>query len=178
MKMLSTSSLRKYLSLIMMMFFLFNIVGYYLWFSYLKITIQKEVQEEISRGLDEKDLTLITVPEGDQSGICWIKPGKEFTYRGEMYDVVKIRTYDKKKFIYCINDTREKKLITDFSKNNESVPKARKILSSFQYIYFPGQSNWFHIMEPFNNDYCMRSFPTISAVREVSIPPPKFLFTA
>jgi hypothetical protein len=162
----------------MLMFFLFNIVGYYLLFSYLKISIQKEVQEEISRGLDEKDLTLITVREGDQSDICWIKPGKEFTYRGEMYDVVKIRVCNEKKFIYCLNDTREKKLITDFSKNNESMPRARKILSSYQYVYFLGQSNWFHVMEPSSNDYCMRSFPTISAAVEVSIPPPKLNFVA
>lgn len=171
--MLSISVLRKYLSAIVLMFFLFNIVGYYIWFSYAKLNIQKEVQEEISQGLAEKDLTLITVPLIDESGICWIKPGKEFTYRGEMYDVVKVRTSNDKKFIYCINDIREKKLITDFSRNNESNPKTRKLLSSFQYIYIPGQDAWFHILESFNNHFGIRSFAIFSTVREVTIPPPK-----
>ncbi len=128
---LAFSTLRKYLSVILLFFFLFNIGGYYLWFNYVKNNIQKEIRQEIRRGLSEKVLTLITVPVNDETGICWIKPGKEFTYRGKMYDVVKTSIFNNKKFYYCINDVKEKKLNHDFSKNTESNQKARKLLGNF-----------------------------------------------
>ena len=174
--MLNKFTLRKYLALIVLMFFLFNIVGYYLLFSYVKNNIQKEVRREIRQGLAEKDLTIITVPISDESGICWLKAGKEFTYRGEMFDVVKIKIVKDKKCFYCINDTKEKKLISDFSKNNESGPKARKLLSNFQYIYILQAGCFLNIIETSNHDYCIRSFATASTVKEVTLPPPKFFF--
>jgi len=176
--MLTTSTVRKYLSVILLFFFLFNMGGYYLWFNYLKNNIQKEIRREIRKGLSEKDLTLITVPVNDESGICWIKPAKEFTYRGEMYDVVKIKISDNKKFIYCINDIREKKLIADFSKTNESSQKARKLLGNFQYIFVIQPESFFHINEPSNHDFRIKSFGTATAIREVTIPPPKFALPA
>jgi hypothetical protein len=176
--MLSISSLRKYLAIIVLMFFLFNIVGYYLWFGYVKNNIQKEVRREIRKGLADKDLTLITVPIGDESGICWIKAGKEFTYRGEMFDVVKIKISKDKKYFYCINDVKEKKLISDFSKNNESDRGARKLLSNFTYIYILQQGSFFHILETSDYGYCIKSFNTASVATDVISPPPKFIFPA
>jgi len=160
------------------MFFLFNIVGYYLLFSYVKNNIQKEVRREIRQGLAEKDLTIITVPVSDESGICWLKAGKEFTYRGEMFDVVKIKIVKDKKCFYCINDTKEKKLISDFSKNNESGPKARKLLSNFQYIYILQGGCFLNIIETSNHAYCIGSFVTASIVKEVTLPPPKNFYKA
>lgn len=177
--MITSSTLRKYLSAIILMFFLFNIVGYYLWFSYVKNNIQKEIRQEIRKGLEDKDLTLITIPIDDESGLCWIKPGKEFTYHGEMFDVVKIKISNNKKYIYCINDTKEKKLIADFSKNNESSgPKARKSPANFHYI-FVIQSESLHLILEFSNlNYCIKSFDIASAIKEITIPPPKFFLQA
>jgi hypothetical protein len=160
------------------MFFLFNIAGYYLLFSYVKNSLQKQIRREIRQGLSEKDLTLISVPINDESGICWIKAGKEFTYKGEMYDVVKIRIRDNQKFFYCINDTKEKKLIDGFSKMNESSQKARRLLNNFHYIFVIQPISFFYIIETSKHDYCIKSFDTASAIKEVSIPPPKFIFQA
>jgi hypothetical protein len=174
--MLTMLTLRKYLSVIILMFFLFNIGGYYLWFSFLKFNIQKEIRREIRQGLSENDLTLITVPFNDESGICWIKPGKEFTYRGEMYDVVKIKISNDKKFFYCINDIKEKKLIADFSKANASNQKARKLLGNFLYLYVIQPESFFHINETSNHDFCIKSFDTSSNIEEVAVPPPKLTF--
>jgi hypothetical protein len=176
--MITFSTLRKYLSVIILMFFLFNIGGYYLWFNYVKNSIQREIRREIRQGLSEKDLTLITVPVNDESGICWIKPGKEFTYMGEMYDVVKIRIRDNQEFIYCINDHKEKKLVAGFSKMNESSQKARKLLGNFHHIYVIQPESFFHINETSDHDYYIRSFDATSKIVEVTIPPPKFVFQA
>jgi hypothetical protein len=175
---LTISALKKYLSVFLLLFFLFNIGGHYLWFSILKSNIQKEIRREIRQGLSEKDLTLIAVPFNDESGICWIKPGKEFTYRGKMYDVVKTRISDSRKFYYCIDDIKEKKLIDDFSKKNEPSQKARKLLGNYHYIYVIQPESFFHINETSNHDYCIKSFDAASNIEEVTIPPPKFTFPA
>ena len=176
--MLTLSNLRKCLSTILLLFFLFNIGGYYLWFSFVKSSIQKEIRREIRQGLAEKDLTLIIVPVNDESGICWIKAGKEFTFRGEMFDVVKIKISDNKKIYYCINDVKEKKLIARFSKCNESNQKARKLLVNFQYIYVIQPESYFHINETSNHDFGIKSFEAASIFEEVTIPPPKSIFRA
>jgi hypothetical protein len=176
--MIAFSTLRKYLSVIILMFFLFNIGGYYLWFSFVKNSIQKEIRREIRQGLSEKDLTLISVPVKDEKEICWIKPGKEFTYRGKMYDVVKTRISDDMKFYYCIDDVKEKKLIAGFSKIPESNQKARKLIGSFHYIYVIQPESFFHIHETSNHEYFVKSFDTASAIKEVTIPPPKSDFQA
>jgi hypothetical protein len=176
--MLNRSTIRKYLSAIVLMFFLFNIVGYYLWFHYVKYSIQNEVRQEIREGMADKDLTLITVPLNDESGICWIKAGKEFTFRGEMFDVVKIKISNDKKYLYCINDSKEKKLISDFSKNHESDQKAKKLLSSFSYIYILQQGAFLNILVSSDHNFYIKSYNTASVVSEVNSPPPKQYLSA
>jgi hypothetical protein len=160
------------------MFFLFNIGGYFIWFNIIKNKIQKEIRQEIRKGLSEKDLILITVAVNEESEICWIKPGKEFSYRGEMFDVVKIKTSSDKKFFYCINDSKEKKLISGFEKAHESNQKARKLLGNFQYIFVIQPEPLLHINETSNHEYCIKSFDAPSNIEEVTVPPPKFTFPA
>jgi len=43
----------------------------------------------------------------------WIH-SREFKYNGDMYDIVKKEEKDKKIFLHCINDTKEKKLEEEF----------------------------------------------------------------
>jgi hypothetical protein len=156
------------------MFFLFNIGGYYVWFNVIKNKLQKEIRQEIRQGLSEKDLTLIVVPADDESGICWIKPGKEFTYQGNMFDVVKTKINGNKKFYYCINDIKEKKLIADFSKFHGLAQKTRKLLGNFNYVFVLKTESLFHINETSNHDYFIKSLDAASNIEEVTVPPPKF----
>lgn len=45
----------------------------------------------------------------------WIHSG-EFKFNGDMFDIVKKDETDKELFLYCINDTKEKKLEEEFAK--------------------------------------------------------------
>lgn len=45
----------------------------------------------------------------------WIH-SREFKYNGDMYDIVKKEENDKQLIVYCINDTKEKKLEEEFEK--------------------------------------------------------------
>ncbi|MEO6220819.1 MAG: hypothetical protein ABIO81_10355 [Ginsengibacter sp.] len=61
--------------------------------------------------------------------IYWEEEGKEFSFKGEMYDVVKIKIINDEVVLYCIHDKKEKMLIDNYNlitKNNSSSEKKRK----------------------------------------------------
>jgi hypothetical protein len=175
---LSISSFRKFLASALLLFFLFNIGGYFIWYNIARSNIQKEIKQEIRKGLAEKDLTQISVPVGDESAIAWIKPGKEFTYAGAMYDVVKSEIRKGRKIYYCIDDVKEKKLVAGFAKMNESNQKARKLLSNFQYIFVIQPGSYYHINETTDHEFCISPFEISLNDVEITLPPPKAVFEA
>ena len=53
--------------------------------------------------------------ENNKIDFRWIH-SREFKYNGDMYDIVKKEETDKQLIVYCINDTKEKKLEEEFDK--------------------------------------------------------------
>jgi hypothetical protein len=165
--------MRKYISLITVVIFLFDLGGYFLWFSACQKNLQKEIRHEIRKGLRKDDLSLIIVSGTGKPGISWIKPGKEFTYHGEMYDVVKMEVHNGMNYYYCINDIKEKQLISSYNKKNNHKREAAKKLREFKYQYVPQKNSFIyysHIID--------FSSPTIACIYESNIidilsPPPK-----
>jgi hypothetical protein len=163
----------KIASLLMLLIFLFNVCGYYICFQFVQSEIRREIQARIREGLDNSELTVITVSANDNLEVRWIKPDKEFTYHGSLYDVVKTELKNGKIVYHCINDSREKKLINDFNKKNESNQKSRKILTSHNTSYFAQFRALAHINEISDRDFYSMPFDYISRIKEVSDPPPK-----
>jgi len=166
--------MRKYIALLIVPVFLFNIGGYYLWFSVLQHNLQQEIGQEIREGIKDKDLTLITVPLNDEAGISWIKPNKEFRYKGEMYDVVKIQVQHQKKLYYCMNDSKEKQLLADFNKtHNTKKDSEKKLKRSFTYNFYFQQvtsvKNFSAIDIPFASIHILYKPGAI----DIHSPPPK-----
>jgi hypothetical protein len=118
-------------------FFLFDTAGYFLLFCLRQDITRREIRREIRMGLKEGQLTLITVTGNDESGISWIEPGREFRFRGEMYDVVKIRTENQAKYYYCIKDVKEKQLIAEFNKSRKAKKEDGKKREIFNFQYLP-----------------------------------------
>lgn len=126
--------MKKLISIGILSIFLYNIGGYYLWFSILQNKIQNKIEEEIEAGLKSEDLTLIIVQAEKDQEICWIKPNREFRYKGDMYDVVKIKYVPGKKYYYCLNDKKEKQLIAGFNKTHNTKKESEKRLKrNFNY---------------------------------------------
>ena len=165
--------MRKYISFILILIFLFDIGGYYFWFCIWQDHLQKEIRQEIRNGLEEDDLVLITAPINGESGISWIEPNKEFRYKGEMYDVVKIIIQNQNKYYYCIKDIKEKQLIANYNKNHNSKKEDGKKIKEFKYQYIPQQ---------FSLTYCTYTSDLTSAtivflykskIIDIHSPPPK-----
>ncbi len=163
-------------SLVLVLILLFNVSGYNIWFNIAQDKIQKEIKAQIKAGLRDEALTLIRMTGEIAPEINWIRANEEFTFRGEMYDVVKMEDRDGNKLIYCLNDVKEKKLIADFARKNDSNHKARKLFSYFSYNFVVQPVTLNNIRDISNLYFCIRVFDIKSKIKEVAVPPPKSLF--
>jgi hypothetical protein len=77
--------------------------------------IREEMERKSASSTDERDLEKVEIGDGDISSIIWKKPGKEFTWDGDFFDVVKIIKTDNSTIFYCLRDVREKELVTGFT---------------------------------------------------------------
>ncbi len=116
--------IRRILIGLLIVIFLYGSGGYYYCFSFYQYSIKREIKQLIRKGINENELTEITVPYSGVTqtiterycGIVWIKPAKEFKYHGQMFDVVKSSLKDGKKHFLCINDKKEKNSWQSFLK--------------------------------------------------------------
>jgi hypothetical protein len=166
--------MKRFFSIALLLVFLFNMVGSYIYFSFLRKNIQYEIKQIIRNGLKEKDLTLIIVPVGELSRLNWLKPQKEFSRNGEMFDVVKSTTKEGKTYLYCINDRKEKELISNFRRNRQSN-KSTELLKKITPVQFLIYKDSF-FQEFFSDDLIYSSFSnTYSSIyKEILDPPPNF----
>lgn len=164
--------MRKYISAILIVVILFNVAGCYLLFIAKQYIIQKEIKQEIRKGLKDEDLSLIIVSNNDDAGMCWTEPNKEFKYKGEMYDVVKIKIINQKIYYYCINDVKEEKLIAGFYKNHSSKKEERNIKRAYNDLYIPQQYLLTSNIHPSHIQVRFDFLYKVNFVRDLA-PPPK-----
>lgn len=117
----------------------FGIVGYYPVFRALQYRVRQDIKLRIKRRVPEGQLHEIApLSEGE---LEWVRPGKEFRYKDNMYDVVRTGLKHGRTVYYCINDKEEKALFTTLdelvkdqvNEKNSSHSKASK---SFHKIFF------------------------------------------
>ena len=120
--------MKKIISYIILLLFVFTTSGYYLLFKHIKHEIHHEVEQKIKNGIDKNELTVFIFLTDEENSIHWIKKNKEFTVNGEMYDVVEIKIKNNKKYIYCLNDIKEKQLIARFTRHNRRRNKILNII--------------------------------------------------
>lgn len=148
--------------------------------AYLLLIIQqrnntRNIHKEICKNISDEYLTLIIIPIGKLSQIHWIKDGSEFVHKGKLFDIVRCKILGEYKYFYCINDIKEKQLISAFQKKceqNKSRKPLRKvngpvfIFSSFSFpIPIP---IYLHDINSYAHDYKSR-------ISEICCPPPKQL---
>jgi len=129
---------KKVISLILLSSILFINTGYYLYFTYLRISIHSYIAQKIDNGVESKDLKLIVISAENKHNIIWIKKDKELKYNNLMYDVVRVKFKKGEKYYYCIADSQETQLVINFTKTNKNLNKIfnnlKKLLNN---KYFP-----------------------------------------
>ena len=137
--------MKRILSILLVLTYFVMIEGSYLQFKLSQLILQKQIKEELRIGANNKDLFLVIIPLHNDHNIHWVETNEEFTYKGELYDVVKIKIINNNKYIYCLNDRKEEQLIDHYYKSNTSKKSSeKKIIRNFNNKYFPEQSITFN----------------------------------
>lgn len=88
-------------------------MGYHLVFKYRQADIRKEAKRNLRRKVDPsltEDFSFPLLQTSGEEMPVWVDT-HEFTYRGEMYDVIEKKVEGGRMLIRCLNDKKEKELI-------------------------------------------------------------------
>jgi hypothetical protein len=130
---------KKIISILVLWVFLTGSGGYYFLFKIKQFANYCKIENEITN--HDKDVLqqVIIFKRGEKTCLKWIKEQKEFIYQGKIYDIVRCIFSGKYVFYYCINDTKEKKLIADFENKNHANNRTNQItrrIIPFQFILY------------------------------------------
>ncbi len=107
--------IRRIVSILLVTALFYVVIGDHLLFVVKDRVIKGRVRQTIRMAPEEIDLTVIIVNQENKHEISWLDNGKEFRYRGEMYDVVKTEEFPGCTCYHCINDRKEKELIDNYN---------------------------------------------------------------
>lgn len=139
----------------------------------------------LKRGVPENELHIIKFSVNKVSEIDWKKEGREFRFKGSMYDVVKFEIEGDSIIYSCVNDMQETLLFAHLEEiinqqiDHDKSPAGRAAKSLFKIF---NSLNYFHT-ENFTFNPNSSSFtPTFVYARvnsfiflEVPTPPPDFI---
>jgi hypothetical protein len=125
--------MKRLLSILFLLIFVYNLAGYFVVFRLEQYAVKRSMKALIKSGLNEEALEKVVVPNGDISterfGFRLLDEGKEFMYKGKLYDIVKSSTDGKNTVFYCINDKNEERLFANLyehiKQNNEPNTPAK-----------------------------------------------------
>jgi hypothetical protein len=106
--------LKAALAYIILFFFLFNSIGYILFFELDRCLVKMEMQDTIRKNRRELTILKIIDPGNDRE---FKRIGKhEFEYKGKFYDIVREIKNGQSTVMICLHDTREETLVAGFNK--------------------------------------------------------------
>lgn len=168
----------KKISLILLIFVLaYSQVGYYFVSRHYQALHKEVIKEKILSQLKEEELKIISVSDNHQQ-IYWEEEGKEFLFKGEMYDVVKTKTVDGEVMLYCINDKKERELVDNYNlitKHNSSSDKKGKntIDNSFNLFVYQDETTGESCVKYLSNNFYSINFNLPENLIDNISPPPK-----
>ncbi len=141
-------------------------------------SVQKQIiKEKILRELKDDALETICLNENHQQ-IYWEDEGKEFLFKGQMYDVVKTKIINGKVVLYCLNDKKEKELIDNYNlitKHNSSSDKKGKnnVDNSINLFVYQDEKNYDQYYTIAKNNFPYYISHLTESLEDNISPPPK-----
>lgn len=112
-------ALKVSIALILCGLFLYNSLGYWMVYSFVKSRIKDHAFAAIAH-LPERSLIPITLPINNTNKLIQKKNRLEIKLDGQMYDVVKTRINGNSITYYCIRDIKEEQMLQKFGMLNRS----------------------------------------------------------
>jgi hypothetical protein len=109
--------MRKIFSILFLIVFLFNIMGYYPVFLLRQQNIRNELTHIINQNIASGILTVLSFEKSQINSLQWLKKN-EFSYKGDLFDVIMTESRENGKiYYYCFVDKKEKHLIVQLEKH-------------------------------------------------------------
>ncbi|WP_339787225.1 MAG: hypothetical protein ACMVP2_05630 [Imperialibacter sp.] len=91
--------------------FLFNYFGICTIFEVQQFIIRREVKEQIEAGVPDDKLHKLSFAVDQIPNLEWEEEGREFRFKGQMYDIVRREVVADSVYYFCINDVKETNLV-------------------------------------------------------------------
>ena len=170
--------MRKFTVIPLLLLMVIGQAGYNFIFYYQQHKARKEARALIRSNLPESSLFVIETHPGDPV-IRWKEAGKEFYFKGELFDVVKIKKFQGKLLIYGISDHKEKELLAGYAKiaGSQSDNNGKPGKSAFKFQLPDFIISMESYMPVFNSKRTVPNYtfdsPLLTATRPIQAPPPK-----
>lgn len=89
--------------------------GYHLFYTIRQYEIEEEMKHRLLSSVPERLLEVVDEAT-NKHNIEWEEEGREFYLHGQLYDVAYIKVVNGRTLIYCLNDVKEEKLLSDLAK--------------------------------------------------------------
>ena len=169
--------------LILIMLLLYNSAGCFLVFKLAQTSIQRNMDEQAAALLSNERLKTFSFKMGEEKKINWLRKGKEFSFNGKHYDVVRSEKTEEQITYFCLADDEEDHLFSDFEQHFglRDTPMAKnkpaeKVATPFYPSYFIHKKMpvfYVHIISILSIPPIFHHYPLVYL--EVKHPPPSFM---
>ncbi|MEI7661860.1 MAG: hypothetical protein WCK34_06675 [Bacteroidota bacterium] len=174
--------MKRLFAIFLLMVFLFNILGYYLVFSYNQYILRREMMSLVKSQHFDRGCALLRISELlANRDFRRLNPG-EFRYRGVLYDIVSEEHEPGILIFRCIADSQEDNLIAGFSRSQEFVNSQGNAAAAKH-----GAAMLYHVITlalvetsrnlapqfPSEIKFAIQSFPVFSIPSKPVFPPPE-----
>ena len=104
----------------------FSQIGYYIFSIGYQSYLKEEMKEIVLSKIDKKQLTLICYTDNAEE-IKW-ENSTEFSFKKNIFDLVRRDTINRKIYLYCINDKKEAELIAKYNAATKNQHSGKKNL--------------------------------------------------
>jgi len=171
--------LKKLIGISLAVCFLLNITGYHIIFYLRQEQIKTEMRAAIrmqTYSEDETDFVFLLNDKQSMKQLDW-EGDDEFSYKGEMYDVIEKKTEDAKLVIRSIADKKETALLNKvkdhWNQNEKSNKVADELFQMLQSLFHSSKTDELVLIKPSVNSISFISLQLPSQVRTIPTPPPR-----
>lgn len=177
--------MKKIIPILLLSLILFSQLGYYCISLVRQHIAKEETAKQILSGIPESSLDIFDL-KAEQDHISWEEKGREFSFKGNMYDVVKTVTTDGRTLLYCLSDKKEDELLKERAAsvcsilNQHSNNQVKKVMSFFHLSDCLVAKNELIQIKDIHYKNCVSAYDVSIALmpRPVNTPPPNFLYNA
>lgn len=182
--------MKKVISILFLLVFLFNVVGYKIFFYYLELAADERIQTKIEQ-ISELDQELITIkiPINLPYHTDWAnfeRVDGEVNFKGKIYKYVKQKVSRDTLILLCINDQEKTEInkqrdnyvkkINDLSTENNNKPTLKQAKTDYfesvkalKFVLFPSNKSEYQLNKKYN-------YP-LGFTRKLIMPPRQLVIT-